>query len=491
VMTVHAAKGLEFPVVAVADLGRGLLLGGRPPSVRIDRADAGGIGDTDEEPAPPRIGIQLARFGARAVRLYAYDELEEEAAREEAAEGCRLAYVAATRAQDRLILSGSYRPQRSIPEDGPPPATPVSERLVDALGIDEPDDGVVSVRAPQPRPGLEASFPPGRIAVRLNRPDPASFRALIPAPRSEDEPALSPTGAPPIADAGFESPPAPGHLSYSALADYSRCGYRFYVTRVLGLAAAEPGPEALALEGDELAGEADLGAGDARPGARERRFGFGAAVHSMLEWSARNRWAAPGRERCAALLRGEGLAGSPRELERATAMVRAWLASPLRAALASPSVRLHPETPFMLALGGTVIRGKIDLLAVPADGEIAVVDYKTDALGGSDPADHADRYATQRAIYALAAREALAGDEPRAVRTAYCFLERPEQPVEHRFEGEDLELARSELEELVAGVRSGRFEVTSAPHRALCFDCPARARLCSHPPEVTMAARGP
>ncbi len=39
VMTVHAAKGLEFPVVAVADLGRGLGIGSRDGDVVIGRID--------------------------------------------------------------------------------------------------------------------------------------------------------------------------------------------------------------------------------------------------------------------------------------------------------------------------------------------------------------------------------------------------------------------------------------------------------------------
>src|SRR5207344_2925732 len=41
IMTVHAAKGLEFPVVAVADLGRDLLAGGRQPDVRVGRVEDG------------------------------------------------------------------------------------------------------------------------------------------------------------------------------------------------------------------------------------------------------------------------------------------------------------------------------------------------------------------------------------------------------------------------------------------------------------------
>jgi hypothetical protein len=52
-------------------------------------------------------------------------------------------------------------------------------------------------------------------------------------------------------------------------------------------------------------------------------------------------------------------------------------------------------------------------------------------------------------------------------------------------------VARAEIERLVAGVRGARFEVTATPHRALCHDCPARQRLCTHPPERTMAVAGP
>ena len=35
-------------------------------------------------------------------------------------------------------------------------------------------------------------------------------------------------------------------------------------------------------------------------------------------------------------------------------------------------------------------------------------------------------------------------------------------------------------------VVEGTFDVTDRPHRALCADCPARERLCSHPLELTM-----
>ena len=49
----------------------------------------------------------------------------------------------------------------------------------------------------------------------------------------------------------------------------------------------------------------------------------------------------------------------------------------------------HPD------LGGAIVRGKIDLLAETSFGPL-LVDYKTDALGGADPAEVAGRYETQR-----------------------------------------------------------------------------------------------
>jgi hypothetical protein len=137
----------------------------------------------------------------------------------------------------------------------------------------------------------------------------------------------------------------------------------------------------------------------------------------------------------------------------------------------------------------------MDLVAETPGGELVVVDYKTDALGDAGPEGHAERYATQRSLYALAAARGIEGSAngsgaPPPVRTVYCFLERPADPVERTFAPTDLEDARKEAEALVTGVRAGRFEVTDAPHRALCHDCPARERLCSYGPERTMAEIG-
>jgi ATP-dependent helicase/nuclease subunit A len=467
VMTVHAAKGLEFPVVAVADLGRDLLTGGRPPTAIVGDLEDGR--DREQaEVAAPRVGIRLARFGTTAIGVFGYDELRDAAARDEAAEACRLAYVAATRAQDVLLLSGRYSPTRLAKaeqrEEGVPDSTPISERLMRAFEIDEGTDTVIPLPPAQPREGLDAQPASGRLAVAFNRPEPEAFARLRPAGASiaaPDRPTLEP---PPLARPAIPIEPAAGHLSYSALALYGRCGYRFFTERVVGLPPRDSAP-------------GQLGPDDERPGAD--RYGFGNAVHALLEWSARRGWREPDPELCRELLRREQLQAGAEEVERARGMVAAWLGSELCRELEAGGARLRPEMPFILPLGDSVVRGTIDLLA--EDGEAPlVVDYKTDALGERSLDELIDRYGVQRDVYALA----VAGAAQR-VRSAYVFLERADEPVVRELDPQDLAAARDQLEGLVGAIRRGEFAVTPEPHAALCWDCPARDRLCSHPPELT------
>jgi ATP-dependent helicase/nuclease subunit A len=476
VMTVHNAKGLEFGAVAVADLGRDLGAGGFPPAFRARPSEEGdGV----------RIGIRLARAGAESLRLFELEGLQAEASAEESAEDRRLAYVAATRAERRLILSGVVDPAtaaRCAGEEEPRPRTGVIYRLLRGFGlgiadgsltaaegaavsIAEPGRATIRVSAPRTLPDVPAAGPT-EIAVSFLRPAPGLGAELL-APRAEARPA---TSTPPTVRSTLAFGPvgrrrvSPGHLSNAALELYARCGYRFYVERVLGLRPLEVG---------------------ARGGTGEA-LAFGTAVHSLLEWSARNRWLEPPRERCERALARAGLASEPERLERALRLVRGWLDSPLREELARSRGALAPEAPFLLEVGGAVVRGKLDLLASDADGTPLVVDYKTNALEGREPEELMPAYETQRDLYALAA-----GGDGTPVRTAFVFLERPEQPVLGEHDADAVAATRERLDGLVAGIAAARFEVTPTPHRALCHDCPARPRLCSHPPELTMADTPP
>jgi ATP-dependent helicase/nuclease subunit A len=251
-----------------------------------------------------------------------------------------------------------------------------------------------------------------------------------------------------------------GGLSYSALSSFENCGYRFYVERVLGIGEPEP-----VATGD---GEAE----SATPETR-RRFGPGVAVHALLEWSARNRWREPSAERAQAALSEQGLEATEERTAIALELTRAFLSSPLREEIGESAV--SAEVPFVLEVDKTLVRGSIDLLVQRPDGSILVVDYKTDRLEARDPEKIVERYEVQRDLYALAAA---ARGGP--VETAYVFLERPDPAVRTLFDEGELEDARGRVQAVLERLASGRFEVTNRPHRALCHDCPAGARLCSH-----------
>ncbi|MSO41901.1 MAG: hypothetical protein EXQ70_08450 [Solirubrobacterales bacterium] len=474
-MTVHAAKGLQFPIVAVAHLGRNILAG-FPPALRVAPG-----GPESAGPGRFRIGVRLARLGRPSEYLFAHDELKQEAEQRDSDEAMRLAYVAATRAEDRLILSGTVARTQLSGETKP--GTPVAARLVKSLLDGELDAERVQLDPPEPRRGLDASFDPATIEVAVSRPEPGAGAELLPDAPGPEAPAPEPGLTPPLLDPPSATPASAGRLSYSALSDFSRCGYRFYVERVLGVRTREPGPAAAELTedrpgaadppSDELAGPGDVAEpSEATPAAAGRRFALGNAVHGLLEWSAANRWREPGEERLLSALSAEGLEPTDAQLERAGALVANWLGSELLGELGG--AQLIPEAPFVLDLGGSLVRGSIDLL-VERPGGLLVIDYKTDRLKGADPADQMQRYEIQRKLYAVAA--SLRADGP--VETAYCFLERADVVPRAQHGPVEITALREELVGLVAELGEGGFGVTPTPHRALCHDCPAAPRLCS------------
>lgn len=93
-MTVHASKGLEYPIVFVVNMGRG----------------------TGNARAPIRVVADVKGEASVAIADY-QSEADEDAVAKEREETKRLLYVALTRARDRLYLSGSvakgvFRPTR-------------------------------------------------------------------------------------------------------------------------------------------------------------------------------------------------------------------------------------------------------------------------------------------------------------------------------------------------------------------------------------------
>ena len=414
IMTVHSAKGLEFDVVAIPHLSRGLLPSSRTPLLTLGH-----------EPEAPRVGMQLRRLGARGINLYAQRELCEEAQQREAEEELRLFHVAATRARERLLLSGVVNPS-------PPPreshGKAVIERIAAGFEIDRERDSTVAVPAPEPRPGLQATFGPSEIAVRVNLASPERAAELTTMRREAEEARETGEGpAPLVAERSARTARRP--LSYTAISGHDE----------------DPRPpesdRALAGVGDEE--------GDGTGGGAARGIG----VHALLEWSQANGWQAPTAELVRRVARSEEVGSDPEISEEGLlAPVRAWLESGFFAERIRGARSSRAEVPLLIEVAGTVLRGSIDLLVEEDGRPPLIVDYKTDRVGDAETAELAARYEIQQAIYALAVAEARGAPE---VELAYVFLERPGQPVLRTWGKEEIEAGRVRLEAEIARVREG------------------------------------
>jgi ATP-dependent helicase/nuclease subunit A len=391
IMTVHSAKGLEFGVVAVPQLSRSLLAGSWTPLLTFGR-----------EEEKPRVGMQLRRLGASSLNLFAQKELREEGRSRDAEEELRLFHVAATRARERLVLSGVVRPEAARETST---GTPVVERIVEAFGIDRGADSSVRIAPARVQDGLDESLPISELAVRVNLASPERAAALAEV-RHEGAAAMDlGVGPAPLLERSAP-PPSSRPLSYTAIAAQDE----------ESLDRAAPGP------GDGIA--------------------RGRAVHGLLEWSASHEWREPPPELVGGFASAEGLGTDPTAVESLLEPVRAWLGSDLFAERVRSADRSRAEVSILMPVAGTVMRGSIDLLVEREGSPPLIVDYKTDRLDGGSPAERAVHYGIQRDVYALAVRDARQCEE---VDVAYVFLERAEAPVLTRLTTEDVDAGRARL----------------------------------------------
>ncbi len=443
-MSVHAAKGLEFPVVCLADLGRQPNV--QTPDLLVD-------GD--------RVGLRLVRLdGAESSPALDYDALCHERRQREAEEEERIIYVAMTRARERLLLSGAVDFER-WPQSRQAPTA--ASWLAPALAAELPalvQAGEVTLR------DLAVGTGAARVRCRLSSAAGAGellragSHAQDAAPAQE---AINVSGARAgkrLSVATVEARERVPALSYTALSELERCGYRYYLERVLGLAE------------DRRAAQAT-----GRDGGLEARA-RGTLVHRLMESLDFARVRPPSPQDVARCARELGM----RIGEDERAEIAALIAAASRAGVATrlaAAVSVRREHPFAFALGAhePLITGVIDLLAAEADGGWLVVDYKSDRVGaGVELGELVEReYGIQRLLYALAVlRDGAAG-----VEIVHWFLERPEEPVGARYTAAERPALERQLASRIARAREHRFSVSPFPHRGLCLTCPGREGLCS------------
>jgi ATP-dependent helicase/nuclease subunit A len=437
-LTIHAAKGLEFKVVVVADAGRDRAA---PSADEILCLADGRFGFRVADPATGK------RYGA-----FGYEEVTERRRQEDEAERLRLYYVAMTRAIDRLVVSGSIDPARKADEK-----TPIGW----VLGRLDCADELVAVDGP-----LELEREGARVLVRLDRAAPAPVdAAAIEAPElvsEEGQLALfSPESAPPLPPlapalapiAALPEPPLHDvrRLSYSALALFERCSYRYYAERVAGMRPADGN--------GSVPGRSGLAATE-----------VGDAVHRLLELVDLTAPEPPDLEQVRAWYPGV----TDEELGRIEAFVVTYCDSELARRVAALA-GARPERPFAFEHDGVLLHGRLDVLQ--REGERALVlDYKTNSLAEGTPEEIVDAdYRLQRLVYALACFRGGANE----VEVVYHFLERADAVVSRTFVREELAGLEAELSEAIGQIRQGEFRPT--PSEFTCSGCPALDVVCAGP----------
>ncbi|MFL5320620.1 MAG: UvrD-helicase domain-containing protein [Myxococcaceae bacterium] len=363
-LTIHRAKGLEWPIVIVPDLAAKKQ--NTAGNVLYDR----------------RLGLALKPLlpDGGLVDSPRTKTIRRELARREDAQSQRLLYVALTRARDRLILSGvRNRPdgwRKSL------------DQIIDGRGAQTL--GVAELRPeqlPEPRPPSE----------RDHAADLSVLRAKIERARRPLTPA-----------------PASVVFPVTQLQDFVRCPRRYLYLHQIGLSEA---PMVLELAPEDAQEGAEVSAMDPRM--------RGTLAHRLLEkvdWALVPKAGQKLRDHLRELLVAEGIAKESREAVALVADVEAFLGTAFCKRLAKLGVaKLHRELPFLLRLGGegslaVHLRGQIDLLVEDEDGGATVVDYKF----AEAPEDVFGTYGFQLDCYALAAKHFV--QDGVAIRTGLAFL---------------------------------------------------------------------
>ncbi len=361
-MSIHQSKGLEFPVVIVADCNRRKRVSARPFFYH------------------PQYGpvVKLSAGRPRNAQSLA-DALSHWEQQEEEQEALRLFYVATTRAADYLILSAGFEDSQMAPAN--PWMTLLQERFDVATGQCR-------------RPGREA-LPQVRVAEQV--PQPKKRRA---AKRPSDPEEL-------FSQARQRNDKAPKKLQrfWSPVPPDAQAVAELSISRL-----EEDVAELLGWEQEHAPGdEAPSGEGGARA------IQVGQLVHEVLaRWDFAQETAAELPDR---LNRAAGLLGlvDSAPLDEAEQILRTFLESPLVESLQQARL-LRRELEFLLAwpLEGEPqlrFRGFIDCLFQDAQGRWHLVDYKTSTGEKIDLEELAQRYKPQLWLYAQAVAGVL-GQEP-------------------------------------------------------------------------------
>ncbi|MGB3975753.1 MAG: UvrD-helicase domain-containing protein [bacterium] len=366
-MTIHAAKGLEFPVVYLTGIERDLQ--GNSEALLMDSVQGVGLRLEQLNPDMP------------VYETFRHIQLEKEAERREIAERKRLMYVAFTRARDRLYLVNTEKsrvfkpkPEKSRMDDWIGSALNISAEVMESgrveIAVDNGDclvvECVTSVPPVEPREHEYLSLDEAQSIVQA-----CSSVELI-----------APIVPAPIVDIGVEP------VAVTTIRDFLVNRDEYIKKHVLHMVDYFRD-----VESDPI---------------REAALALGNAYHRLMELHPdlnvdAVRIASEALEADLTLLEKEERDDILGRFDQMVTQTRDW---PMHSVLARNQG--NHEVPFNIYLDNGVVHGIIDLL-VKIDGTWHVVDYKTDRKPPAEPLKtwlekHRNEHYFQMSVYALAVR---------------------------------------------------------------------------------------
>ena len=394
-LTIHASKGLDFPIVFVPEVGA-TTTASDMGAIALDVGTGDGAARLSARACvevPGGVGGQLR------VDPPSYTRAVEEQRRRDHAERARLAYVAATRAARALFFIGDRKPPKGDASDAYTRTTAAalaelasSDAVCEASMLDVEDAPASAVFAALPERGALGVAPPPPPLETMPF---GQWRTL------------------PIAT--------------TSLQDFAHCPRRFQLLHVLDLPEGDaPSPPPAQTD----AGEGDVAEGAPRRAPRltaRAARAEGTLAHGLLEHVDADHFGGGGPSLSRELSRGlarDGVSPDSPAHDEIVARVSRFLTGTYAQRIRARGARILRELSFALSLPDAssrtlALRGTIDLLVVwPAENgaplEIDVIDYKR-ARGLS-----AEPHAFQLGAYALAAREQF--PDAAVVRAGIVFL---------------------------------------------------------------------
>jgi ATP-dependent helicase/nuclease subunit A len=484
-MTIHQAKGLEFPVVIIPDLQR-LSRVATDTWVLLDRHQG--------------LTLKVPDGRGNLVAGCTFSNFEKRHAWREQFESMRLLYVAASRAEDRLILSGVTAELAALNASN----DSWLRWIWQALELrDRSASGVVELA------------PDVQLQLTINLAE-EPLEEVAPEPADEMQSSIQSADSlfdafPLIRPFGAQTGDAIHRFSVTQLINYRRCPRQYYFDRVLQL----PSRDEMAVWNDADAPEPPANLTATLKGAVIHRFCERYTPDQSPEECLRNSFDEVVRLRQAQLADRLVEINAEAAIKDLLPLARNYLASDVfkrveavpkmadQNAAPAGQAGLWSEVGFRLRRPLGILFGIIDkLLIAPSengDVEIEIIDFKTNRITGTAPKEPtaprvaprntqfafdfespakteavhtaAEDYELQMQAYALAVRELLPSLDDRKLRVTLHFLEPNIEVhlVEELLEPSHCKQAIDEaMQRTIYSSDPADFPVKTAPHCRMC-----------------------